>query len=139
MTRLMVGNARRKRALDLVDVLMDLDDAHRRRGAAMKVDDFAGVGVAHPHIVDVMDGAIGGEARQRGLDGLDAVGRGVGAVRQFRFQRLDMGIDLDVLAEILADASLQLVRDVVGGGQRHVAVDLEVDADGQLARRDRAR
>ena len=74
-----------------------------------------------------------GKARQRGLDGLDALGRGVGAVRQFRLQRLDMGVDLDVLAEILADAALQLVGDVVRRGQRHVAVDLEVDADGQLA------
>ena len=58
---------------------------------------------------------------------------------QFRLQRLDMGVDLDVLAEILADVALQPVRDVVGGGQLHVAVDLEVDADDQLARRDRAR
>ena len=43
------------------------------------------------------------------------VGRGVGAVRQFRLQRLDMGVDLDVLAEILADAALQFMGDVVRG------------------------
>jgi hypothetical protein len=27
----------------------------------MEVDDLAGVGVAHPHIVDVVDGAVAGE------------------------------------------------------------------------------
>ena len=67
------------------------------------------------------------------LDGLDALGRGIGAERQFRFQRLDMGVDLDVLAEFLADVPLQLLGDVVGGVQRHLAVDFEVDADGELA------
>ena len=61
------------------------------------------------------------------------VGCCVGAVRQFRLQRLDVGVDLDVLAKILADAPLQLVGDVVGRRQRHLAVDLEVDRDGQLA------
>ena len=81
----------------------------------MEINDFAGVGVAHPHIMDVMDRAVGGKARQRGLDGLDALGRGVGAVRQFRLERFDMGVDLDVLAEILADAALQPVGDVVRG------------------------
>ncbi len=70
---------------------------------------------------------------KRGLDGLDAVGRGVGAVRQFRFQRFDVGVDLDVLAELVADVPLQLLGDVVGGRQRHLAVDFEIDADGELA------
>src|ERR1700740_2362093 len=55
-----------QRALDLVDVLVHLDHAHRRRGAAVEVDDFAGLGVAYPHIVDVMDRGRGGKARQRG-------------------------------------------------------------------------
>src|SRR5262249_30979170 len=69
---------------------------------------------------------------QRGLDGGNPVGRGVGAVRQLRLQRLDMGIDLDVLAELRADVALEVVGDVVGVAQRHFAVDLEVDADDQL-------
>ena len=90
-----------QRALDLVDILVNLDHAHRRRGAAMKVHDFTGVGIANPDIVDVMDGAIGGKARQRSPDCFDAVGCGIGAQRQFRFQRFDMGIDFDVLAEFV--------------------------------------
>src|ERR1700738_1304733 len=122
-----------QRALDLVDVFMNLDHAHRGRGAAGEVDDLAGLAIAHPHIVDVVDRAIAGKARQRRLDDLDAVGRGVGANRQFRFQRLDVGVDFDVLAERLADVAFELMGDVVRRRQRHVAVDLEVDADGELA------
>src|SRR6201999_2029373 len=52
-----------QRALDLVDILVNLDHAHRRRGATMKIHDLPGIGVAHPDIVDVMDRAIGGKAR----------------------------------------------------------------------------
>src|SRR5262245_29734540 len=126
------GEGAAQRALDLVDALMHPDHAHRGGGAAMEVDDLAGLGVAHPHIMDVVDGAVGGELRQRSLDGGDAVGRGVGAVRKLRLQRLDMGVDLDVLAELLADVALEVVGDVVGVDQRHLAVDLEVDADDQL-------
>src|SRR6266849_5245820 len=51
-----------QRALDRIDVLVNLDHAHRRRGATMEVNDLAGVGVADPHAVDVMDRAIGGKA-----------------------------------------------------------------------------
>ena len=54
-----------QRALDLVDILVHLDDAHRRRSPAMEINDFAGVGVAHPHIVNVMDRAVSGKARHR--------------------------------------------------------------------------
>ncbi len=70
-----------QRALDLVDILVHLDHAHRGRGAAMEVHDLAGVGVAHPHIMDVVARAVGGEARQRDADDLDAVERGIGSQR----------------------------------------------------------
>src|SRR6202047_1365959 len=99
----------------------------------MKVHDFTGIGVAHPYAVDVVDRAVGGKARQRGPDGFDAVGRRIDTGRQFRLQRLDMGVDFDVLAEFVADVPLELLGDVVGGGEVHVPVDFEVDADGQLA------
>src|ERR1700704_7196617 len=128
---------RRKRAaqrtFDLVDVLVDLDHAHRGRGAAMEVHDFTGVGVADPYAMDVVDLAIGGKARQCAPDGLDTIGRGIGTQRQFRLQGLDVGVDLDILAEFLADAALQLMGNFVRGRQRHLAVDFEVDAHGELA------
>src|SRR5258707_488226 len=85
-----------QRALDRIDVLVNLDHAHRRRGATMEVNDLAGVGIAYPHAVDVMDRAVGGKARQGRLDGFDTVERSIGAMRQFRFQRLDVGVNLDV-------------------------------------------
>src|ERR1700733_9305061 len=44
-----------------------------------------------------------------------------------------MGVDFDILAEFFADVAFQLMGDVVGGCQGHIAVDFEVDADGQLA------
>src|ERR1700761_109512 len=122
-----------QRALDLVDILVNLDHAHRRRGAAMKIHDFTGVGIANPDIVDVMDRAIGGKARQRCPDSFDAVGRGIDAQRQFRFQRFDMGVDLDILAEFFTYVAFQLMGDVVGRCKGHIAVDFKVDADGELA------
>src|SRR5438445_3425759 len=68
---------------DLVDLLVNLDHAHRWRCAAVEVHDFTDVGIAYPHAVDVMDRAIGGEARQRALDGFDALRRGITTHRQF--------------------------------------------------------
>ena len=44
-----------------------------------------------------------------------------------------MGIDFDVLAEFFADVALQFMGHGVGRGERHIAVDLEIDADGQVA------
>ena len=53
------------------------------------------------------DRAAGGEPRERRLDDVHPVGRGIGAVGQFRFQRLDVRIDLDVFAEFVANVPLQ--------------------------------
>ena len=44
-----------------------------------------------------------------------------------------MRIDLDVRAELVLDAALERLSDVVGRGQRHLTVDFEIDADNQLA------
>src|SRR5215468_8359950 len=69
------------RALDLVDMLVHLDHAHRRRGAAVEVDDLAGIGVAHAHIMDVVDLAALGKAGERGCNGLHPFRRRVDAER----------------------------------------------------------
>src|SRR5436305_1654743 len=71
-----------QRALDLIDVFVNLDHAHRGRGAAMEIHDFAGVGISHPDAMDVVDRAVGGKARQYAPDGLDTVRRGVDTLRQ---------------------------------------------------------
>ena len=99
----------------------------------MEVHDLAGVGIAHPYIMDIVNGPASGKSRQCGPDRVDALGRGIGTQRQFGFQRLDMGIDLDVVAEFLADVPFEFLGDVVGCGERHFAVHFEVDADGELA------
>src|ERR1700737_33761 len=96
-------------ALDRIDVLVDLDHAHRGSGAAMKIHDFAGFGVAHPNIVNVIDDAIGGKPRQGFPDRLDAFRRGIAAERQFGFEWLDVGIDLGIRSELVADLSLQVM------------------------------
>ena len=54
-----------QRALDRVDMLVHPDHAHRRRGATVEVDDLAGLGVAHAHVMDVMDLAAGCAVRSR--------------------------------------------------------------------------
>src|SRR6266404_6761265 len=95
----------------------------------MEVHDFTGVGVAYPHIMDVVDRAIGCKTCQRHLDGLDAIGCGIAAQRQFRLQRLDMAVNLDVLAKFLANVTLQSMGDAVRLNECHLAVDFEVDAD----------
>ena len=53
----------------------------------MEIDDLAGVGVADPHVVNVVDRAAIGKSGQRGLDCFDAIVRGVGSPRQFRLVR----------------------------------------------------
>src|SRR5579883_1617490 len=100
-----------QRALDRVDILMHLDDAHRGHRAAMEVDDLAGRGVAHPHTMNVADLGLRRIARQR-LRNLGNPARGgIAAERQLRLQRLDMGVDLDIGTEFLADLLLQAVGD----------------------------
>src|SRR3954447_10618986 len=113
-----------QRALDLVDVLVNLDDAHRGGGAAMKIYDLAGIGIPNTHVVNVMDGCIGRKPREGVLDGFDALRPRVASQRQFRFERFDVSVDLDILTEFLADVSLQLMSDAVRGGERHLSIDL---------------
>jgi hypothetical protein len=120
-----------QRALDLVDILVDIDHAHRGRGAAMEIHDLARLGIAHPHIMDVMDRGIRGETRQRVLDSFNTFRSSVDANGQFGLQRLDVGVDLDIFPEFVPDVPLQLMGDAVGCCERHVAVDLKIDADGQ--------
>ena len=50
-----------------------------------------------------------------------------------RLQRLDMGLDLDVGPELLAQRRLQPVGDLVRAAEREPAVDLEIERDRQPA------
>ena len=53
------------------------------------------------------------------------------ARRVLRLQRLDVGFDFDAGAELGGDRVFQPVRHVVGGAQRELAVDLQVERDRQ--------
>ena len=82
----------------------------------MEVHDFAGIGIPNTHIMDVMDRDVSAANRdKRALDGFDALRRRVASQRQFRFERFDVSVDLDILTEFLADVSFQLVGDAVRG------------------------
>ena len=99
----------------------------------MEIDDLALVGLAHPHIVDVADhAALGGDLGERLLHRADALGRRL-AARGVGLQRLDMGLDLDLGAELLAQRRFQPVGDVVRAAKRQLAVDLEIERHRQLA------
>src|ERR1700760_1951196 len=43
------GERATESAFDVIDIVVHPEHAHRRRGAAMEVDDLAGFGVAHAH------------------------------------------------------------------------------------------
>ena len=62
----------------------------------------------------------------------DALGRRL-APRGVGLQRLDVGLDLDVGAEFLAQRRFQPVGDVVRAAERQLAVDLEIERHRQLA------
>ena len=48
-------------------------------------------------------------------------------------QRLDVGLDLDLGAELVAQRRLQPVGDIVRRAERELALDLEIERDGTLA------
>ena len=52
-----------------------------------------------------------------------------------RLGRLDMGLDFDVLADLLGDRIFKLGGEPMGVAERHRAVDFEIEGDG-LARFD---
>ena len=102
-------------------------DRKRRIDLAVKIDDLAVAGLAHAHVVDFADrGDFGGERRERLAHFGDARGRGVAAGQNVGGQRLDMGFDFDVGAELLAHRFFEPARHFVRGIERHGAFDFEI-------------
>src|SRR5436190_2100833 len=88
------------------------------------------VGLAHPHVVHLADELdLGGNLPQRVADRGDALGRRLAAAPVIGLQRLDMGLDLDIGPEFVADRLLEPARHIVRCGERQRAVDLEVERD----------
>ena len=81
-------------------------------------------------IVDVADAALAGdELAQHGLDLLLAASGEVLAGQDPFRQRLDMAFHLDIMAELAADGGFENRRFLMRLFQRHLAVDLEIEAD----------
>ena len=85
----------------------------------MEIDDFALVGFAHPHVVNVADDAgFRRKLGQRDLDGLDPLGRSLAARCFLRLQGLDVGLDFGIDAEFGGDRVFKAVGQIVSGAER---------------------
>ena len=140
MTRWMVGKAPAQPALERVDQVVHRADRERRIDAAVKIDDLAVGGLAHAHVVDLAEvGDFRGERQERVAHFADARRRGVAAGQHVGRQRLDMGFDLDVRAELVAHRLFEPGRGVVRGGERLRAVDFKIGRHRQAAAKSSAR
>src|SRR4029079_12166308 len=93
-----------------VDVFMDTLDAQPRIDAAVKIDDFAFAGLAHPYVVHVADmTTLGGELGQGHRDRLDPLRRCFAARGVLRLQRLYMRFDLDAGSQFGRDRAFKSV------------------------------
>jgi hypothetical protein len=77
------------------------------------------------HVAD--HAAFGGDLGQRHLDRAHPLGRRLAPGGLRRLQRLDMGLDLDLGAELLAQRGFQGIGDVVRCAERKLAIDLEIE------------
>ena len=66
---------------------------------------------------------------QRIVHGRDPFRRGLAPGLIIRLQRLDMGVDLHLRSQFLADRVFEPARDVVRGTERQRSVDLEIEGD----------
>jgi len=130
--------AQRRRSI-IVDVLVPLTEAHRRRGAAMEINDFAGISVAHHTIVDVVDRAVAGKGAQRRPLWSRRV-RGLASVRAaVKDRAARLGVSTRHLAKVLGIVALRTrVVNLVGPAASPCRRRPQVDADVQPSREDRA-
>src|SRR6267142_910662 len=118
--------------LEIVDHLVRLADADRRIDVAVEIDDLAVAGLAHAHVVNVAH--VAARVRQLGKDGthlVEARRRRVAAGEAIDLQRLDVALDLDLGAELLAHRGFEPGGDLVRGAERERAVDLEIERYGE--------
>ncbi len=120
------------RALHLVDGGVREVDGKLRIDAAMIIDDKSLRRLARANVMDVGDASARlGVTRQRVGDRAARLRLGVLAGQQLRLGGLYMRVDLDRLAELLADRLLEIGGDRMRAPMRHAAVELEIERDGE--------
>ena len=103
MTRWIEGKRRAQPALQRVDRVMPAPTESAGSTWQWKLTISPSRGLAHAHVVHLADrGELGGERGERLAHFGDARARSVEAGQNVGGQRLDMGLDLDVGAELLA-------------------------------------
>src|SRR4029077_17972724 len=122
------GEFAAQRALHLIDPFMYVLHGEHRVDAAMEIDDLALRGLAHPHIVNLPDE---GDVPREGAEGLasprNAGIRRIASGKPAHLQRLDVRLDLDLGAELLAERCLPAGRDVVSRRECQTSVDLQAE------------
>jgi hypothetical protein len=117
--------AQPERPLHLVHLVVHVRDLERRIDQAMKIDDLAVAGRAHAHVVDRADEInLCRDLGQRLAHRCDTLSGGVATWLVERLQRLDVGLDLDLRSELVADRFFEPGCDIVRRADRESAVDL---------------
>ena len=122
------GQPLAQRLLQPVDCCMHEFDAAAAIDLAVKGDKNAVIIDPDPDIVDLGQRPVGGDIAEKPLDFGQPIGRGVLAGEDPRLQRLDMGLDLDLAAELAARSCSSAVA-ISWAAANGIALDLEVERD----------
>src|SRR6266702_8881210 len=120
--------ARLEPALDLVDLRVHVVDAERGIDQAVEIHDLARGRLTHADFMDVADWPdLARDIGERGAHRGHALARSIAAALSVGLQRLDVGVDLDLRAELLGNRRFERAGDVVGGAERKLAIDFEIE------------
>jgi len=105
-------------------------DRRRRIDAAVEDDERAVGAKAHAHVMHFAQPTVRGRGRAQGARHfIDQRRIGGRAVDFSRFDRLDMGFNLHVGADLIADRRFQRARNLMRLGEPHAAIDFKIEAD----------
>src|SRR3569832_222505 len=123
-----------ERALQRVDIVVDVVNRELGVAPAVEVDDLAVLGLAHAHVMHVANDAASGRLlAPRDRHGSDALRRSLAAGHVLRLQRLDMGLDLDAVSEFGFDRVLERVGGFMRRAESMPAIDSEISGHPPLA------
>ena len=124
-----LGKSPADRALERIDSVVDDLNRRRRIDAAVEEDDHPASGFADADVVNVAQAPLSGRRLgKRSLDSAREIGLGQLSLR-LGFSRLDVGLDLDALADFVSDGVLELGGKRMGVAERHRPIDFEIEGD----------